>query len=153
MNEVSKIGQPEEEPIEGRIVGPYEGPMMTDMDWQGLNEELNRNRQYYRASRAYVATDGTWQDIGTAGSFTYEYSHDPAGGFSTANGWWDEIQHFTTPITVETTFENVNPEMFKLLTGYDYEVLRLVQNTPWEGSDATPPIPPVDISKVRWPHG
>ena len=47
-DELSKLGHPDEdEPIEGRIVPPYQGPYMSDDIWKFLRHDLNQNRASY----------------------------------------------------------------------------------------------------------
>ena len=127
-NELSKLGHPEDEVLEGRIVDGSYGPMP---DWTELIRQVDEQVRV-NARRMYVAHDpaGPWHDIATAG-VTYEYADD-------LSGWYDEIHNLdTVPITVETTFQDVSTELFDLLTG---------------GFPPEPdPAPPVDVDHVKWP--
>ena len=124
-NELSKLGHPEDEVLEGRIVDGSYGPMP---DWTELIRQVDEQVRV-NARRMYVANDpeGPWHDVATA-SITYEYATD--------FGWTDEIQNWKGA-TVEVELQDVSTELFDLLTG---------------GFPPEPdPAPPVDMDHVKWP--
>lgn len=127
--------------------GVHDGDaIMAPGGWCVPKEQHYDTGNTYRTGRMYVAPvdDPTdWTEVGSAG-VTFER------GPSFTEGWWDEVAGFDPgalrKATVTTTFEDVSNETFRLLSGYDKNVLIAANKL-----GTKPPVPPVDPAHVRWP--
>lgn len=179
MNEVSKLGQPEEpeEVIEGRIVSPYDGPLMTDGMWDWLKQSwresylraqaereeyqgsfhyvadadgIHPTAQAYKVDRMQVFINGEWTNVSDVPDNDITYERGP----SFDHYWADEIQNWKDnyPRTVTAEFD-VSPELLDLLSGgtidRDLIGVHLLAGQANERTDA----PPVDPDRVKWPGG
>lgn len=150
-SEVSKIGHPDnhydDEVIEGRIVGEFEGP---GGFWTLINEQVwnmyRRQAEEREASTHYIVDADRIEFVRAPESYI-----PASGGWSTPKGqhydlgWLDEAYGMepVQSVSVEFTWDEVSDEAFRLMTGWDKNVLHATRHMD--------EVPGVDIGRVKWP--
>lgn len=147
MNEVSKLGQPEEEPIEGRIVGDYEGPGFNY--WDIINEQVRQ--MFYRGSyHSFVDGDTIIAPGGWSVPKEQEYEYDYFERSPDFEHQWAAFDLTTKSVTTE--FPEVSNELFSIMTEIpriDLDLIGVHVALGQANEDIS--APPVDPDKVKWP--